>query len=107
MREKILEIMDNCDIFVMPSHRETFGLVYIEAMSRGLPVVYTKGQGIDGFFEEGEIGYPVDPAETNAIVTAIENIIMNYSNISKNCIVNSKAFNWSSVSNEYIKLYNK
>lgn len=106
-REKILEIMDNCDIFVMPSHRETFGLVYIEAMSRGLPVVYTKGQGIDGFFEEGEIGYPVDPAETNAIVTAIENIIMNYSNISKNCIVNSKAFNWSSVSNEYIKLYNK
>lgn len=99
--------MDNCDIFVMPSHRETFGLVYIEAMSRGLPVVYTKGQGIDGFFEEGEIGYPVDPAETNAIVTAIENIIMNYSNISKNCIVNSKAFNWSSVSNEYIKLYNK
>ena len=34
------------DIYVMPSIIETFGLVYAEAMSQGLPVIYTRGQGL-------------------------------------------------------------
>ena len=39
----------------MPSKYETFGLVYPEAMSRGIPIVYTKNQGFDKYFEDGEI----------------------------------------------------
>jgi len=44
----------------MPSITETFGLVYAEALSQGLPVLYTRGQGFDRQFEEGEVGYAVD-----------------------------------------------
>ena len=29
------------DLFIMPSHHETFGLVYVEALSQGLPIIYT------------------------------------------------------------------
>lgn len=32
----------------MPSFKETFGLVYAEALSRFIEVIYTKGQGFDG-----------------------------------------------------------
>ena len=37
--EELLEVYREHDIFVMPSHKETFGLVYAEAMSQGLPVL--------------------------------------------------------------------
>ena len=33
----------------MPSTGETFGLVYIEALSQSLPIIYTKGDGVYGF----------------------------------------------------------
>ena len=52
----------------MPSFPETFGLVYVEAMSQGLPIIYTKGQGIDGYFEDGKVGYPVNTKDSNDIV---------------------------------------
>ena len=40
---------ERSDFFTMPSKAETFGLVYIEALLQGLPVMYTQNEGIDGF----------------------------------------------------------
>ena len=59
-KEELINFYRKSDIFIMPSHKETFGLVYAEAMSQGLPVIYTRGQGFDGQFLEGEVGYSVD-----------------------------------------------
>ena len=39
-KNKLLEHYRSCDIFIMPSKTETFGLVYVEAMSQGLPCLY-------------------------------------------------------------------
>jgi len=47
--EKVYETMAQHHVFVMPSYPETFGRVYVEAMSCGLPVIAAKGSGIDGF----------------------------------------------------------
>lgn len=104
-KQDIAAIMDKSDIFVMPSFRETFGLVYIEAMSRGLPVIYSKGQGIDGFFPEGEIGYSVDPYNIEMITDVIEKTIQSYNSMSVKCIENSKSFNWENNSKEYLQMY--
>lgn len=104
-RELISKIMDKSDILVMPSYRETFGLVYIEAMSRGLPVIYTKGQGIDGFFAEGAVGFSVDPNYQHMIVDSIKKITKSYREISINCYKNSKKFKWSTISQKYVTIY--
>lgn len=101
VRKKLLEN----DIFVMPSKRETFGLVYVEAMSQGLPVIYTKGQGFDTQFEEGEVGYHVNYNNPREIADNIIKIKNNYKNMSKNAIEKSKEFNWDKISDKYIKEY--
>lgn len=87
-KEKLAELYRKNDLFVMPSHTETFGLVYAEAMTQGLPVVYTKGQGFDGQFPEGSVGYRVDDNSPEDIATAIEKIVKNYSEISFQCTEN-------------------
>ena len=77
----LIKYFRESDMFVMPSFEETFGLVYIEALSQGLPIIYTKGQGIDGTFPEGTVGYHVNPSCVNSIVEGIEKVIKNYSSI--------------------------
>lgn len=104
-KDKLKEILDNNDIFVMNSSFETFGLSYIEALSRGLPVIYTKEQGIYGYFNEGYIGYGVERG--NSIQYAVNKIIKDYENISKNAIEVIDDFRWNSIGNKYIGIYNK
>ncbi|MFI8577869.1 glycosyltransferase family 4 protein [Rossellomorea aquimaris] len=103
----IKNIMKNSDIFIMPSFKETFGLVYIEAMSQGLPLIYTKRQGIDGFFKEGVVGYSVEPENIVEIVESVKLIISDYSRVTKECISKSKEFTWEKITSEYKSIYLK
>lgn len=104
-KETLISIYRSNDIFVMPSVTETFGLVYAEAMSQGLPVIYSKGQGFDGQFNEGVVGYSVESSSAVEISNKVEDILANYVDISKNCVNKVDKFNWRKISEEYIQLY--
>ena len=93
------------DILVMPSFHETFGLVYAEAMSQGVPVVYTRNQGFDGQFPDGEAGYAVASGSPDEIAAAIANIKHNYSPFSANCLSLSRRFDWNAIAREYETMY--
>lgn len=71
----IREYLRGSDILIMPSKMETFGLVYLEAVSQCTPVVYSKGQGIDGLYPEGYIGYNCDPNDLMSIAAAVQRTI--------------------------------
>lgn len=103
-QSKLIEIYREHDIFIMPSFKESFGLVYGEAMTQGLPVIYTRGQGFDGHFREGEIGFSVNSNDIDEISDAIINIIEDYTNISNNCIKKVNLFKWNHVANHYKKI---
>ncbi|HGK7332802.1 TPA: glycosyltransferase [Streptococcus suis] len=62
----------------MPSFHESFGLVYAEAMSQGMPVIYTRGQGFDGQFEEGVVGFSVDCIDEVEISNKIISIVKGF-----------------------------
>lgn len=64
----------------MPSKAETFGLVYVEAMLQGLPILYTKNEGIDGFYEEN-IGEKVISTDMEEIQIKLLKLIENTNNI--------------------------
>lgn len=65
------------DIYVMPSIKEGFGIVFIEAMYYGLPVIAGNKDGSVDALCNGELGVLVDPMDTEAIQDAIENILVN------------------------------
>ncbi|MEZ9394584.1 glycosyltransferase family 4 protein [Vibrio splendidus] len=71
-KKHLSSIYDQASVFIMPSYLETFGLVYIEAISRCIPVVYTKGQGIDGIFDDNTVGFSCEPDNSLSIESAIE-----------------------------------
>lgn len=104
-KEELIDIYCNNDIFVLPSVTETFGLVYAEAMSQGLPVIYTRNQGFDWQFLEGKVGYSVDCYDANEIAERIIRIIKEYQSISKNCIDLSSQFSWNKISSKYYDIY--
>lgn len=96
-KEELISYYRKADVFVMPSFHESFGRVYAEAMSQGLPVIYTRGQGFDGLFEEGEVGYSVKADDAEEIVKSIRSILSNYNEISYNCINNCTKFDWKDI----------
>ncbi|PPK45279.1 glycosyltransferase family 4 protein [Clostridium algidicarnis] len=104
-KEELITYIRNADIFIMPSKHETFGLVYAEAMSQGVPIIYTKGQGFDGQFEYGEVGYSVKYDSSEEIVNRTKDILNNYENISINCTSKVNKFSWDNIANEYIIIY--
>lgn len=104
-KEQVRYELLSSDIFVMPSVHETFGLVYAEAMSQGLPIIYTRGQGFDGQYQEGEVGYSVDCYNAQEIADRILDIISNYVNISNRCVVNSQRYSWDKIAKRYNDIY--
>jgi L-malate glycosyltransferase len=93
------------DVFAMPSLRETFGLVYAEALSQGTPVVYTKGQGFDGWVDESVCGKAILPKVPTDIASSILYLYENY-NFDR-CIDSVKQFDWKLISERYVWIYEK
>ncbi len=106
-QHELIDEYRKADIFVMPSLTETFGLTYLEAMSQGLPVIYSKGQGFDGQFTEGEVGYHVNSIDPNDIKNRILDTIENYDTISNNCLKAVDKYNWIKIAEQYSNLYKK
>lgn len=104
-KESLIKYYRDADIFVMPSKHETFGLVYAEAMSQGLPIIYTKGEGFDGQFAQGEVGYSVKYDDIHELVDKIIKIINNYSYITQNCIREADRFSWNKIEKQYNEIY--
>jgi glycosyltransferase involved in cell wall biosynthesis len=91
------------NIFVIPSRTESFGLVYAEAMSQGNPIIYSRGQGFDGFFENGTVGFAVDPFNVEEITAKVVEISKKYSFFSTNALSMVSQFRWD---NQVKKLKN-
>lgn len=104
-KEEIINHLRDSDIFVMPSKTETFGLVYAEAMSQGVPIIYTRGQGFDGQYREGEVGYSVRYDDAREIATNILKIYENYQEISENCVKHASRYDWAIIAKKYSDIY--
>lgn len=106
-KEQVLQYLRQSDIFIMPSHAETFGLVYGEAMSQGIPVLYTREQGFDGQFGEGQAGFAVSDSSPQDIAEKIHTVLADYTAISSRCVTLAHKFDWKAIAKQYRDIYIK
>ncbi len=104
-KERLIDYYRENDLFVMPSHVENFGRVYSEAMSQGLPVIYTRGQGFDGQFPDGEVGFAVDDENPADIADKIELAAAQYDRLVENGLQFVRRFNWTDICEKYRGIY--
>ena len=64
------------DIYVMPSTKEGFGIVFIEAMYYGLPVIAGNKDGSTDALLNGELGLLIEPNSAAAVVDAVDEMIL-------------------------------
>lgn len=72
-----MRLMRSCDIFILPSWNEAFGVVYLEAMANGKPVIACQGEGIDGIIKDKETGILVKPKDVDSLVKAMDYLLGN------------------------------
>jgi len=104
-KQELKEHYMKSDIYTMPSKAETFGLVYIEALSQGIPVLFTQNEGIDGFYDKN-IGEAVNCFEEQNIASGIKKIIENYNKYDFNPSEIIENHNWSEIAKTYLSFYN-
>jgi glycosyltransferase involved in cell wall biosynthesis len=76
-RGSVLRAMQRANVLVSASEVETFGVVLLEAMATGLPVIITRCGGPEEFVTE-DVGYLVDPDDPGQLGTAMENVRAGY-----------------------------
>lgn len=104
-KEEISQLYREMDIFALLSYPETFGLVYPEAMSQGLPVIYTQSEGFDSFFENYQVGVSVEKTDTLGFSNAVEYIINHYPQLVENALAGIEHFKWDAVHEQYQMIY--
>ena len=105
-REQVKNLMQNSDAFVLPSRFEAFGVVFIEAMACGLPVIATKAGGPETFIPDfaGKLS-EVDDIE--ALANNMKQVADNYESYQAKKIRDYTVANFSKpvVAEKYISLY--
>ena len=105
-RNQIAKIMCASNCFVLPSKLETFGVVYIEAMACGLPVIATKCGGPESFVNETN-GVLIDAYDYDALVRAFQYMSENQNKYIKRQIqmFARTEFSPKAISNKLVNLY--
>ena len=74
-RSDIPDLLASIDILLLPSRAEPFGIVIIEAMAAGVPVIASKVGGIPEVISSDEIGHTVTPITAEAFAAALTGIL--------------------------------
>jgi Glycosyltransferase len=98
--------MNACDIFVLPSLRESFGVVQIEAMACGKPVVATYNGGSEQIIISEKYGLLCTAGDSDALCNMIE-IAMDKNWDKFNIINYATTYSWDNIIKEALDIYEK
>jgi glycosyltransferase involved in cell wall biosynthesis len=72
---QIAACYEACEVFALPSRGEGFGLVYLEAMACGKPVIGGAHGGAPEVIEDGKSGYLVQHGDAGQLATSLETLL--------------------------------
>jgi glycosyltransferase involved in cell wall biosynthesis len=110
-RDELPELYRQHDVFALPSQTESFGLVFAEAMSCGLPIIGTFVGGIPELVRNGIDGILVNPAESGEVRESLEIML---DNPEKRTAMGFAArqrieekYSWRVIASQYMECYQK
>jgi len=105
-KELTSDFMKRCDFLVLPSIYETFGIVLIEAMACGKPVISTNSGGQKEFINERN-GVLIPPGDSKSLMDAIDFMLDNSRYYSPDIISHdiTERFSYSSIGDQMRKIY--
>lgn len=109
--DQLNEYYSIADLFVGPSLSEPQGLVFVEALATGTPVLATKVGGIPGIVTNGVTGYLVPPKSAKKIAEKVEYLIDNpkilahMADTARNSVVNK--FSWENTTARYEEIFSR
>ncbi|MBC7824143.1 MAG: glycosyltransferase [Candidatus Parcubacteria bacterium] len=100
----------SADAFVFPSRTETLGLVLLEAMAAGCPVVAARSGGIPDIVEDGVNGYLFDPNDDQGAIVATQHLLSNQEEretLRRNARQEAERWSWSSATRQLQSYYRR
>ncbi len=98
--------MNSADLFVLPSLRESFGIVQIEAMSCGTPIVATRNGGSEEIIVSEDYGLLCEPANSKDLAEKILIGLEKEWDVDK-ILEYAKSFTWDKIAKEIMEIYNE
>ena len=99
----------SADVFVLPSVHEPFGIVALEAMARGIPLIASNVGGLPDFVKDGENGLLFDPSDPANLVRAFDRLVALPPERVNTMVSAARAtadqFTWRSVIDRLMRLY--
>lgn len=108
--EKIKSYYQAIDVVCVPSIRETFGLVYIEAMASGKVAIASSTGGPVEYIKNGKNGYLVDPKNPNDLAEVLHRVLMDEKlreKISREGLITAKKFSLEIMMKKIEEVYKK
>ncbi len=106
-RSKLTGLFNLCDVFVMPSYFEAYGLVFIEALTFGLPCIGRNAYEMPYFIEDGVTGRLLERDDTKQLSALMSDLLDNEDikqNVRKKKEWYIKEYSWDSVAERIIKI---
>ena len=99
----------SADVFVLPSVHEPFGIVALEAMVRGIPLITSNVGGLPDFVKDGENGLLFDPSDPANLVRAFDRLAALSQESIAGMVSAARAtaaqFSWRSVVDRLMRIY--
>jgi D-inositol-3-phosphate glycosyltransferase len=98
------------EMVVMPSHYESFGMVALEAMACGTPVIATQVGGLQHLVQDGETGFVIPNGDPDALEEKITMLICQEAmkdRMSSNSVAYAQTLNWDVIAEKLIKQFKK
>jgi len=107
--DEVRALYSACDVFILPSLEEGFGLVLTEALASGKPLIGTNVGGIPLQIKDGWNGFLVEPCNEKQLAKKLKYFIDNKDEIlrmgrNSRKLAETK-FNWSSIAEKYLRIY--
>jgi D-inositol-3-phosphate glycosyltransferase len=105
---QVVDAYRACDAIVVPSHSESFGLVALEAMATGIPVVASRVGGLPYVVVDGASGYLVPGHDPDHYADALESILLDpvrADELSAGALKRAGEFSWEVTVDRLLELY--